>query len=260
MPWTDSHLHFDTFEEDGSLDDVLERAADAGVGRLLAIGGTPAANERAVRLAEANPQRLGATVGLDRDEIGKQADPGRLEELADRDAVVGIGETGLDYYYGAEDAEPQRALFADMLALAARKTKPVVIHSREADDDTLDLLRQHLRDWRGDPGRVGVLHCFTGSEEFARSCIDAGLYISFSGIVTFKNASALRDVARRLPADRILVETDAPYLAPVPYRGKRNEPAYVRYVGEALAELRGCSPDELSAITTRNAAALFGLE
>lgn len=255
---TDSHVHLDAFDEAGDVPGVLDRAVAAGVRRMVAIGGTVAANERAVRLAGANPERLRATVGYDRDEAGRGPDVAAVERLARQPGVAGIGETGLDYHYQPETAGQQRALFQQMLDVASGARLPAVVHSREADDDTLAMLRAHAAAWKGDPARIGVLHCYTGSLDFARRLLDAGLYISFSGIVTFRNADALREVARYVPADRILVETDAPYLAPVPLRGKQNEPAYVVHVAQALATVRGVGLQDLAEQTTLNAAALFG--
>jgi TatD DNase family protein len=258
--WIDSHVHLDTFEEAGELDAVLARAASAGVGRMVAIGGTPAANERAVRLVAAHPLSLRASVGYDRDEALKALDPVPVLRMAALPGVVAIGETGLDYHYGPETAAEQCTLFGQMLEIAAERSLPVVVHSREADDDTVAMLRDHAARFRGDRSRLGVLHCFTGSLAFARRLLDLGYHISFSGIVTFRNAADLREVARAVPEDRLLIETDAPYLAPVPHRGQRNEPAYVVQVGEMLAQLRGVEIDRVAEITVRNAAKLFTWE
>jgi TatD DNase family protein len=254
----DSHLHLDTFDESGDVPGMLERAAAAGVARMIAIGGTVPANQRAIDWAGRCPERLRATVGYDRDEAGRSPDLALLDAMAAGPHIVGIGETGLDYHYLPETAPAQRELFQQMLDLAARRSLPVVIHSREADDDTVAMLKAHLARWKGDPARAGVLHCFTGSLAFARQLLDLGLFISFSGIVTFRNADALREVARFVPEDRILVETDAPYLAPVPLRGKPNEPAYVAHVAQALATVRGVALQVIAQQTTSNAGRLFG--
>jgi TatD DNase family protein len=152
----------------------------------------------------------------------------------------------LDYHYSADTAAAQKALFSSMLDGARHHGLPVVVHSREAEADTLALLENHRSAWRGDPDRLGVLHCFTGDLPFAQALLALGMMISFSGIVTFKNAAALRDVAAAVPDDRLLIETDSPYLAPVPYRGKRNEPAYVCFIASALAELRGCEAEKIA--------------
>lgn len=255
----DSHLHLDDFERDGSLADVLARARDAGVRHLVAIGGTDEANARAVRLAAAQPDFLSATVGYDRDEAGHVRDAGGLRALLDLPHVVGVGETGLDYHYAPETAAAQRDLFEGMLDLAREAAKPVVVHSREADDDTQALLQAHARAWPGPADRLGVLHCFTGTLAFARRLVDLGYYISLSGILTFKKAEALREVGRWAPADRLLIETDAPYLAPVPHRGQRNEPAWVIEIAAALATIRNTGLQDMAEQTARNARRLFGI-
>jgi TatD DNase family protein len=255
---TDSHVHFDVFDETGDVQGVLDRAAAAGVRRMVAIGGSVAANQRAVAVAARCPDRVRATVGYDRDEAGKGPDLAALDVLAAHPLVVAVGETGLDYHYQPETAPQQKELLQQMLDLAARRRLPVVVHSREADEDTLAMLGAHAAAWKGDPARIGVLHCYTGSLDFARRLLDLGLAISFSGIVTFRNADALREVACFVPADRLLIETDAPYLAPVPLRGKQNEPAYVAHVAQALATVRGVELQVLAEQTTCNAARLFG--
>jgi len=226
---------------------------------MIAIGGDHAANHYAVRLASAHPDNLRATVGYDRDEAGTGYSVDALRALLDEDScVVAVGETGLDYHYSADSAEQQKALLADMLSLARERRLPVVIHSRDADEDTAALLGEHADLWEGDPDRLGVLHCYTRGVAFARRLLDIGYYISLSGIVSFKNAGELRVVARMVPVDRLLIETDAPYLAPVPVRGKRNEPAYVRHVAEAVAQARDCAVDEIAEMSWQNASRLFG--
>lgn len=257
--WVDSHTHFDAFDRAGLVPRMLERAQGAGVTRMIAIGGSDEANERAVRLAKEHPGVISAVVGYDRDLATADVDAGALRGLikASPGCVTGVGESGLDYHYEPDSAPAQKKLFSMMLELAAEVDRPIVVHSREADADTLDLLREYARSRKGDPAYPGVLHCFTGTYDFARKLLDLGMLISFSGILTFRNAEALRDCARRLPLDRILIETDAPYLAPAPHRGKTNEPAWVFRVAETLATIR---PDRLQTIaeaTTANARALF---
>lgn len=253
----DTHAHFDMFDEEGAIPDVLARARAAGVARMIAIGGTPAANRRALALARAYPDALRATVGLDRDEIHASHDEATLRAQAGDPMCVAIGESGLDYHYGPDTRDAQRALFERMLALAAEVRKPIVIHSRDADADTLAVLRAYVARPGVDAARPGVLHCFTGSPAFARALVELGFFIGFSGIVTFKNAAVLREVARALPANRILLETDAPYLAPVPYRGKRNEPAWTAEIAAALAFERGVSLEQLANQVWENARTLF---
>jgi len=260
--WVDSHMHLDSFDEAGVATHVLDRAKAAGVAHVIAIGGSDEANERAVKFAHAHNGFVFATVGFDRDKANADNDIAAARSLlqSNRDQIVGVGETGLDYHYEPESAPAQRALFQEMLDLSAGKSLPVVIHSREADLDTLEMLATHIRNWKGDSAYPGVLHCFTGSYDFARKLLDLGYLISFSGILTFRNAEDLRDCARRLPLDRILIETDAPYLAPVPHRGKTNEPAHVSRVASTLASIR---PDALQIVarqTTENARRLFQLK
>lgn len=257
VPFFDTHAHLDVFDEDGSLGEMLARATSAGVQRILAIGGTPTANTRAVRVAREHPACIRAAVGLDRDEVLKPHDESELRELAKDPMCLAIGETGLDYHYSPETRDAQCELFERMLALAARVRKPVVIHSRDAEADTLAALRAYVAKPGVDVDRPGVLHCFTGSLEFARAIVDLGFFVSFSGILTFKNAVDLRAVAKSLPADRLLVETDAPYLAPVPHRGKRNEPGWVVHVAAALAAERGVSVEHIGELLWNNANRLF---
>jgi TatD DNase family protein len=256
---TDSHVHFDAFIASGEVTAVLERAAGAGVQRMVAIGGTTQANRDAVALAKEHAGRIWAVVGFDRDEAEREPPVDEVDALMEQPGVVAVGETGLDYHYSPETAVAQKKLFTSMLELASRHGVPTVIHSRDADDDTAGILSDFQK-MAADPLRLGVLHCFTGSVTFAKRLLDLGLMISVSGIVTFKNAEELRAVARYVPDDRLLIETDAPYLAPVPYRGKRNEPAYVRYVAEALAQTRGVPLQHLCELTSANAARLFRLD
>ena len=255
----DSHVHFDLFKEEKCIAEVVQRAQDAGVEHVVAIGGTEHANQLTVELSKEYPNSISATVGYDRDQIEAPVDFDVLRGLCEESSVVGIGETGLDYFYGRESRNPQLRLLEQMMELSRRFLLPVVLHSREADEDTLAILRQHSSAWEGEPDRKGVLHCFTGDVSFARKLLELGYFISFSGIVTFKNAAALRDVVSYVPSDRLLIETDAPYLAPVPYRGKRNEPAYVTKVAELLADLRREAFAQVAENTARNAKRLFNL-
>lgn len=253
----DTHAHLDEFHKEGTVPEVLARARDAAVVRVVAIGGTPEANTRAMELATQYPNALRATIGLDRDEINRPIDLSTLRREALHPLVVAVGESGLDYHYGPDTRKEQRTLFAEMLDVAAMARRPVVVHSRDADEDTISMLRDFIARPGVDADRPGVLHCFTGSAPFARRLLDLGFLLSFSGILTFKNAADLRAVARMAPLDRILVETDAPYLAPVPNRGKRNEPAWVVHVATALARERGISLQSLAEHVWNNAARLF---
>jgi TatD DNase family protein len=254
--WIDSHAHVDTFIEDGSWPDIRQRMAAAGVDGLIAIGGSDLANATAMETARAHAS-VAAVIGYDRDEAGQAHDLEALARQAQEPVVVGIGETGLDYHYSADTATAQCALLEAMLEVACVRSLPVVIHTREAEADTERLLRAYAARWSGASGCPGVIHCYTGGPDFARTLMDLGFMISFSGIVTFKNADLLREALRIVPDDLLLVETDAPYLAPVPMRGKRNEPAFVSHVGEAVARYLDRAPDEIAAITARNVQRLF---
>jgi TatD DNase family protein len=255
----DSHVHFDRFVKDGSFEELMRSAREANVHEMVAIGGNPEANALSLKLAEDHPGRIFGCAGYDRDEAAGSYDLAELRGYIEDPLVKAVGETGLDYYYTAETAPEQKTLFAENLALAAEFRKPVVVHTRDADEDTVALLTDYARDWPDDPGRLGVLHCFTRDTAFARQVLDLGLMISFSGIVTFANADALREVVQYVPDDRLLIETDSPYLAPVPMRGKRNEPAFVVHVAKQLAELKGCSIDWMAKLTATNARTLFAL-
>ena len=258
MAFVDSHFHLDDFEAEGLTDSLIRSAVEAGVTRLVAIGGRDSANELAVRVAGNHPGCVFACVGYDRDVAeGWDGDVSRVRALLKRPEVVATGESGLDYHYHADSATEQKRLFASMLECAAEAGKPIVVHSREADDDTLALLRDYRAAWTQDRP-PGVLHCFTGARNFAEQLVELGFLISFSGIVTFKNAQDLRETAAALPLTSLLIETDAPYLAPVPHRGKRNEPAFVPHVAECLAAERAADLSEIEQVTSANAVRLFG--
>lgn len=256
--WTDTHAHLDVFAAENDLDGALERARAAGVMRIVAIGGDPEANARAAAIAAERPERVWAAVAFDRSLATRPPPLDELRALALRPEVVAIGETGLDYYHERDTAMAQRALLGAMLEIAAASRKPVVVHSRAADSDTLELLSAYMRDRRVSAERAGVVHCFTGDWPFARALLDLGFFLGISGIVTFRNAESLRDVVRRAPEERLLLETDAPYLAPTPMRGRRNEPAFVRFTGGFVASLRGCEAERFAHSASGNAYRLFG--
>ena len=256
----DTHVHFDGITGDRSPESILQEAGQVGVGYFLAVGGAAHGNALAVELAEKFPDRIHAAVGFDRDEAGEGPSLAELDVYLQHPSVVAIGETGLDYYYSPETADAQKRLFSAQLEKARETGKPVIVHSRAADSDTLQILEEHRRLWRGDRTRLGVLHCFTGDAPFAERLLGMDLFISFSGILTFKTAEALREVAAKIPDERLLIETDSPYLAPVPHRGERNEPAYVVRVAEALAALRKTSVEHIARITCENAEYLFGIK
>jgi TatD DNase family protein len=248
----DSHCHLDFPGLAERLPDVLGAMQDNGVGLALCIGVNLEDFPQVLALAERDP-RLYATVGV-HPEYTDVEEPTveRLVELASHPRVVAIGETGLDYYWQKDKPEWQRQRFRNHIEAAKRCSKPLVVHTRESAADTLRLLREEGAEAAG-----GVMHCFTEDWEVARVALDLGFYLSFSGIVTFKNAAIVKDVATKCPLDRILVETDSPYLAPTPYRGKPNQPAYVRYVAEEIARLRGLSAEDVARATTDNFFALF---
>ena len=253
----DSHCHLDRLDltaHGDSLDAALDAARAAGVGHFLCIG-VSADNAATVMTLAERYVDVDCSVGVHPLDLEPGAEPALdwlLTELA-HPKVVAIGETGLDYHYEPESAALQQASFRLHLEAARITGKPVIVHTRAARTDTLDLLREAALP------QAGVLHCFTEDWDMAKAALDLGFYISLSGIVTFRNAEALRDVARRVPADRLLVETDSPYLAPVPYRGKPNLPQYVHEVAVFLAQLRGVDYQVLAEQTTANFKQLFPL-
>lgn len=248
----DSHCHLDFDEFRDRVPEVLEEMAAAGVGHALCISVTLEDFPRVRALAETH-SRLFATVGVHPDypDAGEVA-VDELVALADHPRIVAIGETGLDYYRLTGDLAWQRERFRTHIRAARACRKPLVIHTRAAADDTLRIMRE---EGAADVG--GVMHCFTETLDVAQAAVAMGFLISFSGIVTFRNAAAVREVAKALPLERMLVETDSPYLAPVPHRGKVNQPAYVRHVAEAVAALRGVDFAEVAAVTTANFFRLF---
>ena len=254
---TDTHVHinFDVFAPE--IEEVASRWRKAGVARLVHSCVTPDEFDSIRALADRFGE-LSFAVGLhplDAQEWRPESSE-QIKTLASEDSrVVAIGETGLDFYK-ADDKEHQKMVFASQLAIAKELGKPVIIHCRDAADEMVELLREF---WERTGPVGGVMHCWSGTPEQTQWFLDLGFYISFSGIVTFKNAHTVRESAKIVPGDRILVETDCPFLSPVPFRGKRNEPAYVRYVAEAVAGLRGVSLETLAAQTNENASQLFGL-
>jgi len=253
----DSHAHIQGKEYAGEVEAVIARAREAGVGKIIAVGGAGdmSSNTEAIALAKTFPE-IYATVGMhphDAKDVGAD-ELKKLKELAAAPKVVAVGETGLDYYYDHSPREVQRRVFAEFIHLARETGLPIVVHERDAAQDVADLLRAE-----GARKLRGVIRCFTGDYEAACAYLDLGFYISFTGIITFKNANLLREVVRRVPLDRMLVETDSPYLPPVPHRGKRNEPAYVQYVAETIAKIKCVSLEEVARVTTQNVRELFGV-
>ncbi len=255
MHYFDTHAHFGL--NPGANAVIMRRAEDAGVCRVVAVGGSRDLNAAAMAVKEVFPARVVLALGFDRSQAGGAAASdyiATLRELHRVSRVGAVGETGLDFHYERDTAAEQCELFAAHLALAGEWRKPVIIHTREADAATLRVLDE--TPWSGE-GLRGVVHCFTGNRDFARALLDRQLAVSFSGIVTFRNADMLRESAAFVPDDRLLIETDAPYLAPVPRRGQQNEPAFVTHVAECLARVRGVTPEHVADVTTRNAEALF---
>ncbi|MEN9479508.1 MAG: hypothetical protein RLZZ298_903 [Pseudomonadota bacterium] len=248
----DSHCHIDFPDLAQRLPEIFERMQNNGVGCAVCIGVNLEDFPRVLALAESYPQ-LYATVGVHPEYTdAEEPDLERLLNLANHPKVIAIGETGLDYSWQKDRPEWQRERFRTHIRAAIACNKPLVIHTRESADDTLRLLEEE-----GAQAVGGVMHCFTENWEIAQRALDLGFYISFSGIVTFKNALVIKEVAQKTPLDRILVETDSPYLAPVPYRGKQNQPAYVLHVAEEIARLRGETLETVSTATTENFFRLF---
>jgi TatD DNase family protein len=259
--FVDSHAHIDGEEFDADRGEVVARAREAGVRAILNVGtGDPHGGgfERAVALAE-EFEGVYAAAGVHPHDarLYDAAAERRLSEvLGSSERVVALGEIGLDFHYDNSPRDAQREVFARQLRLAMKLGLPVIIHSREADEETVEILRT---EYAGAP-RAGVMHCFGGRMKMADDVLALGFFVSFAGNVTFKKADALREVARAVPPERLLVETDCPYLSPVPFRGRRNEPAHVVETARFLAELRGVSAEELGRVTSENFSRLFGVE
>ena len=254
----DSHAHIDGPEFDADRNEVIERARDAGVAVILNVGtGDPhsGAFERAIEFGS-NHESIYTAIGTHPHDASKydQAAEDRIKVLLSKgDRVVAWGEIGLDFHYDNSPREQQLDAFRKQLRAARELDQPVIIHTREAEKETVDILRKEY----ADAPRKGVFHCFTGTTELAERALELGFLISFSGIITFKKAEDLRETARRVPLDRLLIETDCPYLSPIPYRGKRNEPAYVVEVAKCLADVHRVSPNQIADATSHNFAELF---
>jgi TatD DNase family protein len=258
----DSHAHLDTPAFDADRDEVIARAQAAGVELFLEIAGSDVAEgslAKGIALAEQH-EFIYAAVGLHPHEasIYDEALEQQLLLLMQHPKVIGWGEIGLDYYYDHSPREVQRQVFRRQLELARHAHKPVIIHTRDAEDETIQMLRETWFE-HGGSAFGGIIHCFTGTQKLADAALAMGIHLSFSGVVTFKNADELRAVAESVPLDKLLVETDCPYLAPVPYRGKRNEPAFVKETAAFLANLRAISFEEMAELTSTNFKRLFRL-
>ena len=250
----DSHCHIDFPDLVDDFPGVLSRAHDSGVGHLLCVSVNLQDFPAMLQLADRS-ENISASVGVHPNtplEVSEEPSVDTLAALADHPKIVAIGETGLDYYRTSCDVDRQRERFARHIRAARCVQKPLIVHTRSAAGETIELMKSEEAGGAG-----GVMHCFGEDWDTAKAALDEGFYISFSGIVTFKNAQTLRDVAKKVPLDRILVETDAPYLAPVPFRGKTNEPAYVKHTAECLAEIRQMDLDSFADLTTDNFFRLF---
>lgn len=249
---TDTHAHLDSLEDP---EGAVERARSNGVERIISISSGLESSRNTLAFAGGR-EGIYVAVGVHPHAAATGDEPtlSAIEDLAGSQGVVAIGETGLDYHYMNSGKETQIRSFTGQIAIARRRGLPIVIHVRDADEDLIGILKSE-----DVSERRGVIHCFTGNYETAKRYLDLGFYISFSGIVTFKKSDELRAAAAGVPADRLLIETDSPYLAPVPFRGKPNEPAYVRHVAETVAEVRRLKTEELARLTSENAARLFGL-
>ena len=251
----DSHAHIQGKEYAGDVEAVIARAREAEIDKIIAVGGAGemSSNHDAIALANSY-ENVYATVGMhphDAKVVGTD-ELRELHHLTFHPKVIAVGETGLDYYYNHSPHDVQRRVFTHFIHMARDTGLPLVVHERDAAQEAAELLRSE-----GGGDLRGVIHCFTGDYDAARAYLDLGFYLSFTGIITFKNAEPLRDVVRRVPLEKMLIETDSPYLTPVPHRGKRNEPAYVRLVAEAMAKIKAVSLEEIAQITTGNVENLF---
>jgi len=254
----DTHAHLDDPRFADDFDAMLARARDAGLVKILAVGTSAASSAASLELARKHPDMLRATAGIHPNHAAQEpADAwDRILLLAKESDIVGIGETGLDRHWNDTPFPMQEDFFARHLELSRAVQKPIIIHCREAEADVLRMLRD---DFERHGPILGVMHSFVGDTSLAQACVAMGLSISLSGIMTYKNAESIREAVKTIPADRLMVETDSPYLPPTPHRGKRNEPAYVALTAQKLAEVRGISPAELGDLTTANARRLFRL-
>lgn len=251
----DSHAHIDDEKFDADRDEVIARARENGVTGIINVGACMASSARSVALAE-QYESIYAAVGIHPHDAKdtQEADYEQLAAWSKQDKVVAIGEIGLDYYYDLSPRDVQRAVFVRQIDVARQMNMPFIVHDRDAHGDVMDILKKEAK------GLPGVLHCFSGSLEMAREVIKMGFYISIAGPVTFKNAAKLPEIVANVPLERLLVETDCPYLTPHPHRGKRNEPAYVKLVAQQVANLRGINLSDLAVATSANVKKLFKIE
>ena len=251
----DSHAHYDSSQFDEDREALLNSMQEHGIGTIINVGADWDSVTEAVELAQKYPH-VYAAVGLHPDEVGDLNEE-RLEFMKSQcqhEKVVAVGEIGLDYYWDNESHETQKKWFIRQLELARSSDLPVIIHSRDAAEDTLKIMKEHAQ------GLCGVIHCFSGSKELAEEYVKMGFHIGIGGVVTFKNGKKLKEIAASIPLERILLETDCPYLAPEPYRGKRNSSLYIPHIAQEIANLRGITYEEVVAQTEQNAKMLFGIQ
>ena len=251
----DTHVHLNAEQYEDDLQEVINRALEKGVQNMVVVGFDEPTIKKAIQIAETY-DFIYASVGWHPVDAIDMTDEhlAWIEELAQHPKVVALGEMGLDYHWDKSPKEVQKDVFRRQIRLARKVNLPIIIHNRDATEDVVTILKEEHVEEVG-----GIMHCFTGSIEVAKQCMDMNMYISFGGPVTFKNAKKPKEVAVELPLDKLLIETDCPYLTPHPFRGKRNEPGYVSYVAEQIAELKGITYEELADITTANAKKLFGI-
>ncbi|MFD2216997.1 TatD family hydrolase [Metabacillus endolithicus] len=251
----DTHAHLNAVQFEGDLEEVIERATSEGVSHIVVVGFDHETIKRAMELIEQYDMIYAAIGWHPVDAIDMtEEDLSWIRELSQHPKVVAIGEMGLDYYWDKSPKEIQKEVFRKQIQLAKEVNLPIIIHNRDATEDVVKILQEENASEVG-----GIMHCFTGSLEVAKQCMEMNFYISFGGPVTFKNAKKPKEVVKEIPMDRLLIETDCPYLTPHPYRGKRNEPSYVRYVAEQISELRGVSFEEIAEKTSDNAMKVFGI-
>jgi len=247
----DTHCHLDFAQFSGDRDAVIRRAKEAGVGYFVNIGATLDSSAASCELAAQFPEIYAAVGVHPHDADGfKEDNPAKIRELAVRDKVVAIGETGLDYYRNLSSPENQKRLFTNLIALAKSLDLPLVVHTRQAEEDTLKILKAAM------PLRA-VVHCFSGDENFLKQCLDLGFFISFTCNITYKKAQRLREMVKLTPLDKLMLETDAPYLSPEGFRGKRNEPSHIKLLAEEISRIKGVSFEEVAQKTTENAKLFF---
>lgn len=251
----DTHVHLNADQYDEDLEEVMDRAREAGIKKMVVVGFDRKTIERTVDLIEKYENVYGVIGWHPVDAVDcTEEDLDWIESLSTHEKIVGIGETGLDYHWDKSPHDVQKEIFKKQIALAKRVKLPIIIHNRKATEDCIEILKSESAHEIG-----GIMHAFSGDESDADTIVDMNFYVSLGGPVTFKNAQEPKDIAVHVPIEKLLVETDAPYLAPHPYRGKRNEPAYVKLVAEKIAELRGMTYEDLAVQTTKNAEAFFGI-